>query len=907
MRRLVPAAAFLSHRFRLSLSLALVLVVVSSKARSNEAQVLQGVGTIAGRVIDQDGRPIPYANIIIQDTPWGAMSVDDGSFRIVKIPGGTYTVRAEIIGYTQVEQAGVQVTPNGVANVEFAVTERPAGELPEVPIIWDRGPEGKESQIRTVVFGEDIETLPLDEITDVLAMRAGIIARAGELHARGGRDGEINVTLDGVAIKDPLLGSTSALATLGVETTELILGGLDAEHGGTQSGVINYTTKEGGREFEGQLYYMTDDYGQPDNTYENLDRIFLGLGGPGPIRNLTYYLSAEGTFADAYPATPRDRGRSRILDFISVGDRKSNSVRLQTKLAYKSSAGCKLTGELVMNSSHSDVYQHMWSRVGYVQTFRDTTETGEVVTRKGRWSPYQMDETYEYYNPANHTPTDINRFHQAKLVWLQTIDGSAFYDVKVSRTSFYLDSRVGGKNAWEYEGERLGDLWFNYTDRSTEPYFVISGDYPSLSHRETVVYTLKSDLTKRYQAHTVKSGGEARYNDMKYFQVDRPFATNAAGQIGGARTRYHYFNPEGSWYVQDRWEHEGMVLNIGVRYDLFSVGQQLNVSEVSEPVKQQFSPRIGIAYPISDRDAFSFHYGRFYQIPDRQYLFDNREAFDGRVRGNPNLTNETNVSYQAALQHLFSGDVSGQFSVYYRDMFGLVSSEPVAGFGQVSPTETWVNRDYASARGFEATLSRRFAHGWGGEINYGFGVATGVASDPNAARANNLRYLPISEQPLDWDVRHAFRVQATLAELGNWLASFVLKYESGSPYTPESRDTRERRPEDENSRRLSSYTTLDIQAEKHYEVWGRKFKLFLRGQNVLDARNITEISPPNSPTPPGSIGDDYRIYYTETGLAGGAFLGEDVDGDGIGDWVPLQDPRVFGEPRSVRVGMQLNF
>ena len=84
-------------------------------------------------------------------------------------------------------------------------------------------------------------------------------------------------------------------------------------------------------------------------------------------------------------------------------------------------------------------------------------------------------------------------------------------------------------------------------------------------------------------------------------------------------------------------------------------------------------------------------------------------------------------------------------------------------------------------------------------------------------------------------------------------------------------------------------------------------KVFLRADNVLDARNISNPEPFNWPLAPGLDGFEYRVYYSETGNAGGAVLSEDQDGDGQEDWVPLNDPRVFQEGRSVRVGLALNF
>jgi hypothetical protein len=56
----------------------------------------------------------------------------------------------------------------------------------------------------------------------------------------------------------------------------------------------------------------------------------------------------------------------------------------------------------------------------------------------------------------------------------------------------------------------------------------------------------------------------------------------------------------------------------------------------------------------------------------------------------------------------------------------------------------------------------------------------------------------------------------------------------------------------------------------------------------------------------GAGGDDYAIYYTETGRAGGAYL-QDTNGDQVPDWVPVRDPRVLEEGRAVRMGVSVAF
>ncbi len=73
---------------------------------------------------------------------------------------------------------------------------------------------------------------------------------------------------------------------------------------------------------------------------------------------------------------------------------------------------------------------------------------------------------------------------------------------------------------------------------------------------------------------------------------------------------------------------------------------------------------------------------------------------------------------------------------------------------------------------------------------------------------------------------------------------------------------------------------------------------------MLDASNIATLTPSNWPSPPSQA--SYVVYYTETGNAGSAYLGEGVEGE-QGSFVPLRDPRIFGAPRSVRVGIGVRF
>jgi len=863
------------------------------------------VGTIAGSVKDKaSGKPLAPANILLLGTTWGTMSLEDGSFIISNIPAGTYRLMVQMMGYEDELVANVEVQAGQTTRLDFQLSFKIVKTLDVVQIV------GKKKQIDKRETGtshqmdaEDIAALPVDNVEEAIALNAGVIAKGGQLYFRGGRAGEVQYQVDGVPVRDPLVGGSPSLATMALTNTETILGGMQAKYGNAQSGVVIFRTKEGGDRFGGELRYITDDYGSPKNTFDNYDRVFAGVGGPTPVRDLTYYVSAEATYEDNYPKTVERRSRSDLLNFISIGDRKSNSLKLQTKLAHKPSPNTKLTMEMIRQEDRYDNYIHPWSKAGFIQTFLDTTRTDEVVLRHGRWSPVQVDSTYQYYNAAEHTPNVLNQFQQYKAVLLHSLSQYAQYSFKLSTQHYFRDSRVLDKKEWEYEIERRADYWYNYYDGESYDFFVTNGDYPTLSTRETYVHQMIFDFTGRKGRHTIESGLSAQYNDMRLFSVSDPYLTNSNGQIGATRTRYHYYNPEGAFYIQDQWEHEGMIINAGLRYDVFSVGDQVPLSEVQERVKKQLSPRIGIAYPISDRDVFSFNYGRLYQIPDRQFMFDDLTTYEG-TRGNPNLTNETTIAYQAAIQHLFSNLVAGQFSVYYKDIFGLISSEETADWSSTGNVFQYVNRDYASSKGFEVSLSRGFANRMRWNLNYAYGNAFGVGSDADAATARNFVYLPNAEVPLDWDARHSIGASLYVGDRINWGVSLMWDYTTGYPYTPEQRDTREIVPGMVNSRRLPSTTSLDVRVDKYYPLWGNQLSLFLHARNVLDARNITNLNPGVGPSPP--VNEAYTVYYTETGRAGGAYL-EDRDEDGVEEFIPLHDPRVFGDPRTIRVGVGYQF
>lgn len=1010
------------------------------------ASAFAQTGRIVGKVTDaKTGEPLAYANVILVGTKMGAMTLNDGTYSVTGVPVGTYTVRAMMMGYTQVDKANVRVDAGVATEVNFQLEETIVGKTQEIvveaeiPVI-----DVKSSDVRARVTSDQVKELPVDGVIEAIALKSGIVKTGDELHVRGGRSGEVQVQIDGVQVDDPLGGGAISVGLLGTSDSEIITGGMDAEYGNAQSAVINISTREGGKSFQGEVRYTTDDFGRRDKTYTNYDRVNLGFGGPTPIKNLTYYVSGEASFSDGENWTIARKNEQKILGgLIKYSDRQYKSYNVQGKLAWQVNPRLKVVGEAIYSHSTATPYLHNWNIDGYVQkvyrfvSLRSSREVqaenarsfssyvsvyhgpwvdkeiprvqyypgtleerrkviypivvyakvrdpndlskppfivrydnfyarrltnvyGEeveviwdeaIINQNGQLVGYQSKQLFEgfqnpeskfsyfrddssfvYFNSADRIYTSRSDDMSLRLALNHNISDDVLYTVNFTVLQFKLLNTVDDKiptefstagtpailpsGAWRYSG--VSDQNF-YTDPDY-PYFVTCYDYPRYTNRLSKTYNLKADLTsKKWHNHRFKTGIQFIYNDL-----DEEFR-NFPGRIrplgdgtymqGLSANVFHNFNPEASYYVQDKWEYQGMVVNGGLRVDFFSPGNNTEIkissSEIDPNVdkyKFQISPRLGFAFPITDRDKFHFHYGRFTQWPSRNFLFQSQDVLNGLgTVGNPDLDEELTVSYQAGVSHQFTETISGQFVVFTKDIFGLLSTTRVLDEELGVQTYRFVNRTYASSRGLEVSLMKQRSRYVGGEISYTFSYADGVASDAYfGVSAEGLTHLPTQEMPLDWDQRHTLNVTLMMQDVNNrWGASIVYSYGSGLPWTPVDRFARRQDPLWENSRRLPATHIVNLRGSKMFNIYGQELTLFFEGRNLLNEDVILSTAPGAFPGLANARMDG-GSYLTETGKYGGAYL-QDKDEDGIDDFTPVHDPTVWGDRKAWRIGFGFEF
>jgi outer membrane receptor protein involved in Fe transport len=899
-------------------------------------------GKIAGKVTDKaTGEALPGVNIRISGTTLGASTNFEGEYTILNVPPGTHELKATAIGYGPVTVAGVKVNIDLTARVDIQLGETAIELKEEVVVTAERPLVRKDLTASTAVVGsEEIEALPVTEVSEVLNLQAGYI----DGHLRGGRQGEVSYWIDGVPVTDVYDGGTVVEVNKNqVQELQLVSGAFNAEYGQALSGVVNIATKEGQNTLHGSVGAYIGSY------VSDHGEVFTGISRIDPLSIQNYELSLNGPVLS-------DRlffaVNGRYVDFGGwlYGVRRYNPANI----AYIDSAGHFVNSRdpstglgdgatVPMNSSRKYYGQ---AKLSYRLT-NDIKVWYQYIYDDVRYQDYN---SFFKYNPdGNGTNWRLGQTHLAQATHL------------LSSNTFYTAGFSLFKKDFQHAVFKDADGRYVHPNLLLQitPYSYATGGMDmSYFSRATTTMIAKLDFTSQVtQQHLVKGGLQFNAHELAYDNITlRPIESQTdidltrdspwiQTRVLDVTTTYHdqYTRKptEFAAYVQDKMEFDNLIINVGVRVDLFAPDGQVladptdpsiynpikpanryhdlngnGVQDAGEPnvtlaerqaywykdasTKYQLSPRLGAAFPITDRGVLHFSYGHFFQIPRFEFLYTNPffklgsgTGNQGTV-GNADLKPEKTVNAEIGLQQQLTDDISIDATAYIRDTRDLAGtrSEQITIFGGSATYSRIVNSDFAFTRGLVLSVNKRFTGGLAAALDYTFQIAKGTASDAYAAQQAAARGdLPeVQLTSLDWDQQHT--VNGSVSYNGpSYGGSVIFQYGSGMPYTP-------RRSVDitslvTNSQRKPNTLTMDVRLYKTFELAFTRWNVFLRIYNLFDALNELNVF------------DDTGDAGFTTDLARIKAQNTPTYVNSIEEWFTV--PTNYSEPRRIELGVNIDF
>ena len=368
---------------------------------------------------------------------------------------------------------------------------------------------------------------------------------------------------------------------------------------------------------------------------------------------------------------------------------------------------------------------------------------------------------------------------------------------------------------------------------------------------------------------------------------------------------------EYSAYIQDKMEFNEMVLNFGMRYDMFdpntfypsdyrNPGNDLiNVGQstlIKTKTKYQISPRFALSYQIGPDALLRFSYGHFFQMPPLYAMYSNSDWLISpnnyqTILGNPNLEAEKTVNYELGYWQEINRNMSCEIVLFNKDIYNLLTTSTITTYNTVK-YGLYDNKDYGNARGLE--LIYDFNKGnMNISANYTFQFTKGIADSPTTSFSREgSNQDPITMLiPLSWDQRHTFNLTCgyNTEKYGATLSAY---FNSGTAFTftPISENALANiNLLPNNAYKPSNYV---VNLSSYYNIPVLKARITFEVYNLFDALN------------------EYGVN-SQTGRAYSAILSDSDIASFKNNYTTIQDtyqdPSQYGAPRSIKIGLEVKY
>jgi iron complex outermembrane receptor protein len=268
-------------------------------------------GTVTGTVLDADSdEPLPSVNVGLAGTALGAATAKDGRFRIPDVPVGTYTIKASLVGYSDVKREvqvrtgetttlKIRLSQESVELSGITVTGRRGGYVPkEVTSATKTGASLAETpQSVSVITRDQLAALDVDRVSEALRYTSGTQGesfgfepRTFFFRFRGFDNTSSGLYRDGLQLRTATNRIGYDPEPYGAERIEVPKGPSSVLYGaGSPGGLVNFVSKT--------------------PTQEPFGEVIAGVGSPQRFQgkvDVSGPIDDDGTFAYRFTGVARD-------------------------------------------------------------------------------------------------------------------------------------------------------------------------------------------------------------------------------------------------------------------------------------------------------------------------------------------------------------------------------------------------------------------------------------------------------------------------------------------------------------------------------------------------------------------------------------------------------------------------
>lgn len=780
-------------------------------------------GLITGRVIDaKTEEALVGANVVVNELEnVGAATNADGYFEI-KVPVGSYSIKASLIGYKPVVKTDVIVKTNSETNVIIKMSETSV-EMDEVTVSADYFDKSIiENDLSTVVLGaEEVRRSPgsAQDFQRILQGMAGVsfsTDQTNELLVRGGSPDENLTVFDNMEIHSTnhypnQYNSGGPINMINVDlirNIEFSTGGFISKYGDKLSSVIDIETREGTRNniFDINANLSMAGYGAVMEGRIN--------GGKG-----SWVFSARKSYINLIAGS---FGLTAIPSYYD----------LQSKVTYDLSKKHKLSFSGIYGDDQIDI----------------EGETDHTNRNKSN--------SVDSVDIEN---VDVNQYQYAAGLNLKSIWSDNFYSIlTLYKTNYNNDFAVTNDYTARYYND-AGEVVKSEVLQRRDVY----------SEDSNIGQTsLKSEFVWNVLANNeINFGGAVKFqqyennqnidSDVVRYDLNRDgtFDTTVTVQPAQLNYDFGYFdNYKSYFYVNDKLKllNERLILNLGLHYDYFSYSEQDNLS-----------PRFSASYYlVPSITSINLAYGEYYQTPPLPTFGDRYQSEVNRY-----LENSHARHYVLGFEHILSDGLKLNLEGYYKKYTDLPVSKNFVNFdNRRSRFEEQLTIGEKDAYGIDLLIQQKLVENYYGTIS--FSRMWSNYEDPRQGREDET-YPSSYDFPYVITVIVGKRFDGLRSDLNDMpffikYPSMILpfsddmeislrwRYASGKPYTPQQYMTYEQHregtsdwtdgwwvPSNEiNSKRYPAYHRLDLAFNSRYNFSNWNLSIFLSIQNLYNRKNI---------------------------------------------------------------------